>query len=139
MNKKVILFFIILVIALPIIIWKGVSAVASHYEMQTLQRQWVMVRLLDGQSFYGHIAELGKSVMKIESPYVLEKYVQQDNGGTVNNMNSSEFSIGGTVDHSVASDRYVLTQKKFPMYLNRTSVLFWEQVDPASEVGRYLK
>ncbi|MBI5078114.1 MAG: hypothetical protein HZB11_01945 [Candidatus Yonathbacteria bacterium] len=94
---------------------------------------WYAVHLSNGQNYFGHITELSSDKIVVSGAYYLEKYemgdstVSQSKNFSVQQMPKQVYQLVRQGD-----DKNTMTDNT--IYINRSSVLFWEKLSADSEV-----
>lgn len=141
MSTKSILIFIATLILLTVLAWFGLERGILYWETHSpLPKKWMAVHLSDGQIFYGQLAGVGRDVVKISNAYFLDQFnnvADTNPEKAVENANSQSFSVGATAEPAVP--KLVLVKKERDVFLNRSAILYWEEVDPGWEAYKYLR
>lgn len=136
---KSFLLTILIVLAVTGIFFLGFGNISLFFSLYSpVSKPWQMVKLSDGETFYGHINALSGEVLRLSDAYSLDLFQKVDpNLKIYDNSASQNFSLGGSV--SPDTNKYVLAKKTRQVYIQRSSVIYWEEVSPDDEAFKFLK
>jgi hypothetical protein len=130
-SKKSMIISVVGGIIGALFLWLYLQNILLFFSLHSpFPRHFIAVHLTSGEVFYGHLGGGSGGMMKLADAYFVETYKPATGG-------SNDFSLGDP--SSPDSAKFVLTKRANPLYINHAEILYWENVDPASDVGRYLR
>lgn len=133
---------IFLAVVVTALVWFGFGQMLLMWELDSpLKKDWQEIYLSNGLVWYGKITAIDEETIRLSGAYNLEKFVRVKDaaGADVGNMGSNAFSMGGQITPGAVDEKFILSAKSYPVYLNRSNVLFWHRLDPKSPAAKYLK
>lgn len=123
--------------------WFGFERVMLYARIHSpITKPWVAVHLSSGELFYGHLGGMASGIVELRNVRFLEKFTKttgaDGTSGPEGNQNSQNFSLGAG-NLQPTDERYVVSGKSSSLFIPLNSLLYFEEVDPASEVYRYLR
>jgi hypothetical protein len=94
---------------------------------------WYAVHLANGQVYFGHIKKITDSTISLKDTYYLELYQQaQNQPATSQDFMVQQNSQGVYQLVERGSDKNLKTDHT--LFINRSTVLFWEKLEKDSEI-----
>jgi hypothetical protein len=127
-----VLSVLLVVVAVAVLVWFGGKALASATADGAVKgKQYQAVFLTNGQVYFGKVAHVDASYLKLADIYYLQ--VQQtvqpkDSSSNSNNQQVSLAKLGGE-----------LHGPEDVMYISRQQVLFWENLKEDGKVAKAVK
>lgn len=134
MRKNLIFIGVVAVVLCVGTLWNSKNTLSSWGKRDT---SWYAVYLTNNQVYFGHIASIKDDTIVLENVHFAEAYQEQVPVAT-----STKFALTQAPKQTFrisqrGNDKMLSSDHK--LFVNRTSVLYWEKFSPEAEVVKLLE
>lgn len=120
--------------------WFSLEKIILFYKLNSpVPKNWQSVHMTNGDVYYGKISGTLGSTLNLSSPYHLEKLNKSEALEKSDQLNATSSSFGFNGSPNISEEKYILVEKQKNMLINRSQILFIQEVSSDEEVSKYLK